>query len=445
MNKSGRILSIVVLVFAIAATTVSVILALRRNEFRGRADKESATIAAMVKSMEGEGKTSATGLDKVITFTPADPTTKTPEMGSLGWTTYHAQKGQTEPYYVEFDATLKKAKDMAAALQKQRDYLADRLAEVAKILGMPEDQFKASELKGLTDAWKEGGKDGTAFTYKKNGQNIVTYATNVNTRDQAMIESLAKAAEAIKHPLDKKNLLERQVGADGTPSEFGHAAVLEDFNKRVDALYVRATAYAETITQGMDKVSNHNMTWTANKDAVKSETEYEGAMSSLLTDYATLQTQLELLDSTRDQLKQTIKELEATTAQLNKTTAERDSLKDEKTKLAAEVAKLKKRIIELVGDLDSEAFAPKADLHGKILQVNNEFGFVVINLGRKQIREPWMLLVSRGEGKDAKLVARIQVSRSFQKYCIAEILDVPSVDANRNPIRVGDDVYLAKP
>jgi prefoldin subunit 5 len=245
--------------------------------------------------------------------------------------------------------------------------------------------------------------------------------------------------------VEKKNFLERQAGADGTPGEFGHQALLNDLNTRVDALYARANALAKNITQGMDTVSNHNMTWSANKDAVQSEAEYEGALTSLLTDYGTLQAQLVLLDSKIEELKQTKKELEDTTAQLNKTAAELKTTKDEKTALAAEVAKLKKRIRELVGDDDTEVFVPKADLHGNILQVNHEFGFVVINLGRKQIREPWMLLVSRGEGKDAKLVARLQVSRSFQKYCIAEILDVPSVDANRNPIKVGDDIYLAKP
>ena len=430
MNKSGRILSVVILVFAIAATVMSFILAQRRNEFRDRSDKLASTTAAICKTMD---ENSSTNLKATATFIPADPATKTPDSGTLSWPEYHKGKGP-DGQNAAFNDTLDKAKAMAKELQLQRDYLADQLAEIGKILSMPEDQIKLTDLKNLKEL-KPAARD------KEAGQSIVCYAASVRARDDAMIQGYLTAATTIGNPLEEKGFRERQADADGAAA-FAHQAAIDDFNTNVTNLFTRCNKYADSIVQGIESVTNSNMAWSTNKDMIKDPKEYQGALDTLATDYKKIQDQLVLFDAEKAKLEKKTQEYEAVVVALDKKTKDLQKEKEANTELSDKIAKLEKQIKD--SGLNSGEFQPKANLHGKVLQINSEFQFVVLSLGRTEIREPWVLLVSRGEGKNAKLVARIQVSKSFQNHSVAEIL--PDIPVNaKNPIHVGDDVYLIKP
>ena len=192
MNKSARILSYVVFVFAIAAVVLSLLLALRRDEFRGRADKMAKLLMDMAKIMDTN---SSTNLAKDTWIKPADPLTKppTPETGTLSWPRYHATKGEDKDpskQYIEFDKTLTKSRELVKELQKQRDYLADRLVETALTIGLPEEQFKSDDLKKALKNLKDI-KPG-ANRYEEASKIITDFATHVNTRDKAMIKSIVR-------------------------------------------------------------------------------------------------------------------------------------------------------------------------------------------------------------------------------------------------------------
>ena len=456
MNKSARILSYVVFVFAIAAVVLSLLLALRRDEFRGRADKMAKLLMDMAKIMDTN---SSTNLAKDTWIKPADPLTKppTPETGTLSWPRYHATKGEDKDpskQYIEFDKTLTKSRELVKELQKQRDYLADRLVETALTIGLPEEQFKSDDLKKALKNLKDI-KPG-ANRYEEASKIITDFATHVNTRDKAMIKSIVNAAAVIKHPVDEKKFVERQMVTDDKnntiPSDFGHEAVLADFNDKIKALHTRATTYADTIVQGIERVQKHpdGFDWTTNKDLVKSETEYTGAMASLLADCDEIQKQLVILDDTKEQLAKKIRELRQTTEERDQVRAELRAEKASYVKLNNRYTKVKEKLQKLFPlvtfDWDADEiiipFVPKPNLHAKVVQVNEQYQFVIINIGWNEIREGYPLMVSRGQGETLKLIKLGMVTRAFNNYSIVELLANPMLD--RNVAMPGDDVYLSK-
>jgi len=75
------------------------------------------------------------------------------------------------------------------------------------------------------------------------------------------------------------------------------------------------------------------------------------------------------------------------------------------------------------------------DIEGEVVEVNDEWNFVILNLGREEgVNEEMQMLVAR----DDELVARLQVSKVLRKISIAEIL--PEVQTTG--IKIGDRVIL---
>ena len=431
MNKSARILSFVVFVFAVAAVILSLLLAARRDEFRGRADKLAKLVVDMAKIMDTN---SSTELAKATTFKAADPLAKTPEAGTLSWPQYREAKGKEKDpgqQYVEFNATLNKSREMVKELQKQRDYLADRLVDTALNLGLPEDQFKSDDLKkalkNLKDL-KPGAK------YEDTGKIITDFATHVNTRDKAMIKAIVNAGVVVKYTVDEKKFLERQSVTDDKnntiPGDFGHEAVLHEFGEKVKAIPARAEAYANTILQGLERIQRHpgSFEWTTNKDLVKDEKEYASAMSSLVNDYDEIQKQLAILDDAKSQMKKKNAELKQITEECEQIRAElRNAKKGDNA--GERYAKLKEKLQKLFPDVKFDwdtdeiivPFAPRPDLHAKVVQVNEQYQFAIINIGRAEIREGYRLQFSRGHGEKIKLLKVGTVTRAFKDYSIVEL------------------------
>jgi len=109
-------------------------------------------------------------------------------------------------------------------------------------------------------------------------------------------------------------------------------------------------------------------------------------------------------------------------------------LGEEKNKLQAELTILRGGEGEYPSvDLGDISVSAMKDLKGSVLQVNQEFGFVIINIGAKdKITKGTVLFISR---KD-RFAGKIEVDRVFEDMCSANILK----EWQKMNIKVGDRV-----
>jgi hypothetical protein len=420
---------------AIAAAVISFFLFERRQEFRGRADKLAATLTETVASLDQE---SASGTTEKITFTPATP--DTPEAGTLGWKAYRAAKDaesfmdvfkMTPPPYAAFDEPLKAAKSLAVAINGQRNYLADSMSEVALTLGLPSKSLAPADLKSLTEP----------EAYKNAGDKLVRLAKDVKARDDSTINALVACSKIIKHPVGEGDFRKRSQKKDAAGNEifgaFQHQKSLNSIQGNVKNLKTQSERYAKTLVEATKQISKHK--WTANGKNIGDEKKYAGEMGKLVADFKAVNKKLAELEESRRELKKMKLRLEDTQDELNLTKAELN--KSRKTLLAARAQRNAKGAESGVATANvplepTQVEKIDPDLKGRVLEVNKQWKFVILDLGFDKIKEGVDVLIAR----DDNFVARAKITKVFRKISIAEI----QPEAEARPAMAGDRVIMPK-
>ena len=249
MGGANRILAVVAMILAVVAVILSFLLFQRRAEFRQRADSLAATVADMVKSLDQD---SGTGLAKDFTFTPADKANGIKEDGSLAAKAFRDAKGE-DGQYAAFQAKLNQAKELARNLNTQRNALATKLAEAGVTLGMTDAEAAAADLKAVKKGAEVAGR-------------VAEHAAAVKTRDDLLLNTVITSSKTIGHAVDEKALRERAQTTDAkgnvTKGAYVCGPVLGEYDKNVTNLNTRATDYANTLTQEIDRVAKGRPTRT---------------------------------------------------------------------------------------------------------------------------------------------------------------------------------------
>jgi len=413
MGKLGTIFGIVAAVLAIVAALLSFLISGKRAQYEERAGKLADTVAKMVSKLD---QNSNSGVPAQVSFTIADKSNGTPEDGSLSWKRYAA-----EPSAV--DSALAQAVSLAGKLNVQRDNLAEAVAKTAGQLQMETDLDPAH----LRDLANEAQFSAAVAA-------VAGHVEAVTARDKAMVEALVKAAETLNHPLDSTAFSKREESTDAegktVKGAFPCAAPLDEFAGNVKGLSTRCNDYAEAIVNGINSVSKH--TWQADSQKVKDEREYSGVLTSLQNDFADINEQLALYEQAKKEVAEQKQRISQLVEEVEETSAELKDVKKDLTKAKTQIARLQK-----AAGFDGEAGSVDPNLAGEVVEVNDQWNFVVLNLGRaNRVPENLKMLVAR----DDKLVARLQVSKVFGKVSVAEILP----EANIEAVRVGDRVILPK-
>jgi hypothetical protein len=410
MGKLGTIFGIVAAVLAIAAAVLSFLISGKRALYEDRAGKLAGTVAQMAAKID---ENSNTGVKDSVTFTAKAP--DAPETGSLSWKTFAADPSA-------FDATLGSALALAGKINAQRDSLAGAMATAAADLKMDIDQ---ADLRELADESK----------FSAGLTAVDTHVKAVSARDQAMLEALVRASESLNHPLDPGPFSRREetTDADGNPVQgpFPCRAPLEEFTGNVKGVVTRCNDYADAIAAGIRSVTK--FTWQADAEKVRDEREYSGALTSLQNDFSEINEQLALYEQAKREVAEHKTRISQLTDELEETGGELKDTKRELVKAKAEVKKYK----DMAGISEAGPEGIDPNLTGEVVQVNEEWNFVVVTVGRRNnVQENLKMLVAR----DDKLVARLQLSKVFGKVSVAEILP----EANVEKVRVGDRVILPK-
>ena len=198
------------------------------------------------------------------------------------------------------------------------------------------------------------------------------------------------------------------------------------------AVSTRCEAYAQSITKSIGLINQHE--WKVNVSRITSEQDYSGALVALENDFGDINRQLGLYVRAKEKVAEQAGTISQLTDDNEKVNKELNTLNETYSALDAR-AKIMEKALNIGPNRDMEI---SDNLTGEILQVNNEWDFVVVSVGSLQyVPENLKMLVAR----DDKLIARLQVSKVLSKVCVAEIL--PEA-LSSGGVKVGDRVILPK-
>jgi len=419
MALLNRILSIVILLVAIGAAFLSYKLFERRNAFRDRAATMATTIVDVVKSLDQD---SNTNFAKNVTFTPSDPTSKTPETGTLSWANYHADQAG-------FNKPLDEAKDLAGKINKQRGFLAENIGQIAIDLEMPEDLVSIDDL-----------KDAAPEKYEGQTQQVIRLTKAVRERDDAMIAAFIATSKTIGFQLNEADLRERKQDTDDEGNQilagYKHGIPLTEFKGTIDRLQLRCNDYGKTLVDAIGRVPKHE--WETDPTKIEDPADYPAALTALMNDFEKINEKLLTLDRAKLELEDVKLKLEASRDELELTREELVKTQEKVADQKIEIARLKQRLG--VNPADPNAIGGIAevnpDLEGKVLRVDRDWSFVIVSLGSAQVQENMEMLVARAD----ELIARIQITKVYSKKSVGEVLSA----VDNSPILEGDRVILPK-
>lgn len=418
----NRILSVLIVLLAIAVAVFSFLLFQRRHEFRERADMLAQAVEDTAASIDQK---SATGYAEKLSFQPAKG--EQPQSGALSWQEFHESKNPDTGSFAAFEKLVALAAEAASKLNAQRNLLAEKLAETAITLGIDEEKAQPTDLKNLANA----------DLYTSVSEAVVKQANAIVERDARMLQTLSRAGDIIEHPIDETPFEEREksIGESDEAIQIGEYRVgpeLTTLEGNIDALKSRCDEYAETLASTLfSRVDLY--AWQADANTIKSEDNYTTGLRDLVEDFRGINRKLRELQITKQDLADTKEQLAETEQDL--VDAKGQIAKHENT-----IRKQKKQIDRLlaqrgIGSAEEIVDIDK-DLRGEVLQVNPEWGFIVTDLGRKEINQGMELLVARDDG----FVARVMITRVLDDISVAEI----KPEVVTGTIATGDRLILPK-
>ena len=422
MATFNRFLITLIALMAIGAAVLSYFLFEKRNAFVERSADLAETVQSAAGSLDEE---SGTRITKDVQFSRRDPQTGDPESGSLSWSAYLEDPAA-------YNATLDKVEDLAKKISAQRNYLAEELRNIAEDLGFPPGEIDADNLKNADDP----------EVYRDTVAKVARLADAVRERSDALISTIQTNATELDLDFNSSPLTEREPGTDedGDPilKSFTFAGPLQDYREEVVAYNTKFSDYRGTLAAAIDKMGAYP-DWTVDPADVKTS---GGGYSSVLTSIENSFQEINDLLEDRIKVKQ---ELAAKTEELKEVEAEKERLAQERNELQQQLAE---KEAELAGidrgektqtqdttqpEVGSKPTITK-DLIGKVLMVNDEWNFVIVDLGAQKVHEKHELLVAR----DDEYVARIEITGVAKNISVAEIIP----ETQQAQVRSGDRIVV---
>ncbi len=428
MGKLSNIFGILALVLAGAAAYFSFTISARRAEFRLRADKESTALVDIVKAVDADSGTSLAG---TVTFTPGNPTAGTKESGSLGWDSFHKAKDDSGAY-AAFQNLLNQAVAHVNSLAKQRNDLAESLANVSTTMALPEGQLVIADLRNLGDA----------DTFGKATATVERHVAAVAARDKAVIDALVQAGDAIEMPVDRNALTTREQTRDSEDQpvlgDFACARELSSFATNVKDLNQRAKDYGDTLVDAMDQIKAHRgiFTWSANRERIRDKNSYAGALTQIANDFGKINEQLDGYVAAKNEITDLNTKVDKLEGDLDEAQKDLTATQDMLAKAKERVTYYENKYNETPDTISPEVLRELANnIEGQVISVDHEFNYVILNLGASKVKDNTELLVARGD----KLVAKLRVAKVLSNISVADILPI----AMQDTVKVDDRVILS--
>ncbi len=390
MVMVNRILNIVIFIAAIVSLLYAFLLFDRRTELRERGEKLADTMADVVKDLDLNSNTAYQKEINRDQFTTADGESK--PGGKLGWAFFHEAFDPTTKTFPKFDSLMQDVKKQSADIREQRDILANSIAEHANLFNQP-------------------GTEATAYqgidTYDDAKKALFENLEKVRKRDEAIASKIEETAKKIGHPVNKETLMDTE----------NYDEPLISFGFQVNKLKEQAVNYGDTLAQAVAKIDAHE--FEANVEMIRDENAYVAELTAILNDFANINENLrdyekykvEFLE-TKDTLERTIEALESANENLA-------TMENKLANLEADYANLNQKYQKMIGSTAKAQTSALKKLAGKVIDVNYDWNYVVINLGTKDnLPEELEMIVAR----EQEYICKVLITKVYREYAVAEIL-----------------------
>jgi chromosome segregation ATPase len=432
MGKLGKIFGILVLVLAIVVAVFSFLLSKHRDMFKNRAADLADGVVKTAQTLS-----SGSGQGNPVAFTPASGGGK--ESGNLGWGDY---KANPSDYKNKIDQVVK----LAQSVSDQRTALSESLANIAATLKAPEDLgITADNLKNL-------GK------YSAAAKALSDHVEEVQKRDEevrASLEALSSLLKATangfadsefytrktadgsapkpaKKPAKKSEDDEEEEEAAEDESDKGATqyggydvqTALQTLDQAAKVTVARTDAYKKGYEDMIGAISKYKWNVTASDLAGK---DYKNALAAMVADAKEINTKIGDLEEQVAKLKREVEDFKTKLADREDQIAK---LKDDLAKMTAERDQLKKQA-ELLSMPKSEykdANAPveaiekmeevKIEISGKVLEVNEEWNFITLDLGKDKVVPNLRMAVNQ----NGAYIATVKITKVEDRVCCAEVV-----------------------
>ena len=405
----NKTLNILIFILAGVAVTFGFFLFQKREQLRRRGDEMAKFINEVAGVLDAGSDTKVQDKLDYKNRYETDPTKPGYKKDKLAISLYHNN-------YNKLKTVLRPFKEQANAIITQRDQLSDTLHKVLVDLEIPnEKEFDAPTFMATT-------------SYVDQDTKLLDIVTKLTARDNAIMAQISDSANVIgKGSIDVEALKHLE----------DYTTPLSSFASMVQALKTRSDTYASNIGElcsifGISSPSLDGDDYTAALDTIK--TEMQGQKDEFEQTKADLASTKEELADTKERLEQEIAKLETANT---------------------EIDKLKKQLANFVdvegeGEKDANQFNLQRKLEGKILRVNEKWGFVVIDLGLNNkmligkkksekivpLKEDEKMDVSRG----SDYLGQIHIVKVAENCAIGDIVP-ESLSGKMEP---GDKVFFAR-
>ncbi|NLF93015.1 MAG: hypothetical protein GX564_03920, partial [Oligosphaeraceae bacterium] len=342
------------------------------------------------------------------------------ESGSLGWEDYKQSATAQDGAYKK---TLSTVQSLAAKVIEQRNTLTASILDSANALNYPaEVELNSADLNSLDK-------------YAESAAKMVAHAKAVAERDAAIVQKVNEVAVVVNASIDDA-ILARPVVTDEAgqtkPGDYKVDEAFADFKQKVEAVLDRCQLFSAGVIGAVAAIDKHS--WN------------EGLRPQTLAkaDANTLRAQLELLAGDCQKINDSLKRREFLEGEYDKQKSVIGELEEKLTRLEGEnekqLSRLKK-LEERVGVVDADQGEKveswdsiDQNTIGKVMRVNQDFGFVVVDLSEKKVMRDVRLAVTRA----GNYVATLAVIKAMPYQSIADL-----THGNIADIKVGDEIIIS--
>lgn len=396
MKAINIILSIFILLLSAAAATFSYFLFEKRSQFVTGWSKMAKTI-----------NESAAALDKGSgTQTAAKLTSQT----------------MAHENYDKLDALLPELPKLSKQIIVERDSLADALSRISSVVRM-KNRVAGDKLRNLN-------------TYNAAKNDVVRGVNDVIIRRDRTYSNLSSAiSSSIRISLDRNKLLA------------GDASVFTPVRNEISKIRNRSVFYEQSLR-------SIGGTFRARVGAMN-DSNYRQEVAKIRTAISTYQRNANKLAGELNKAKRDIASRDRTIVwlrnnikRLQGTIADRDS----------QIVSFQRAFGLPAAGADAKPWLPgsvesRKQLAGKVVSVNNRFGYIAINVGKYSVVqqnignrtleinpniEPGMaMLITRKSGTDTEFIARVLIAQ------VGETTSIANIPADAKGIKIGDTVTIA--
>ena len=324
--------------------------------------------------------------------------------------------------YANLDDQLKKLNEGAARLIKQRDNLASTLVTISRIL----EANNAATEEALS---KLETSEGVA-------KNVIAQAQTFKERRDAVLNAIVKSGRLIGVTINVNDL------KSGNSKK-----VFDAFNAKLQSLQDQLKKY-QNFTAQVGRIAgapSPNFNVPAYQASLA---KISNAVSSLKDKYNKSQSDLRAANAKINALNNTVKQRDQRISSLNNTI----------TKKETEVKQLKRALglepTAVVNPWTDGSRESRRAVKGKVIEVNEKFGFYVIDIGNNtlvdqtignrvnkinpRIKEKMRVTIARNmNSPEVKFVSKANITNVADECSIIEIID------SGNKVMLGDDVFFA--